>query len=94
MIESERECPHQRTRLVRDVSAARGIGDWYVECADCWSAGPTADTDAAAVEAWTEIVEVLDVWNSAQVLVSELRAGALAADEAAFAGKTTDAWLL
>jgi hypothetical protein len=74
MIESERECPHRRTRLVRDVSAARGIGDWYVQCADCGAAGPTADTDTAAVEAWTEIVDVLDVWNSAHVLVSEMRA--------------------
>jgi hypothetical protein len=91
MIDSERECPHQRTRLVRDVSAARGIGDWYVECADCWSAGPTADTDTAAVAQWSEIVEVLDVWNSAAALVSEMRP--TAADEAAFAGKTIDVWL-
>jgi hypothetical protein len=66
----ERECGHQRPRLVRDFTGVDGIGPWYVQCVDCWSAGPTADTDTAAVEAWTEIVEVLDVWNSAQVLAS------------------------
>jgi hypothetical protein len=80
----ERECPHQRTRLVRDVTAAGGIGPWYVECADCFAAGPTAATDTAAVEYWTEIVEVLDEWHGPAVL---------ATDEAAFAGKTIDAWL-
>jgi hypothetical protein len=44
---SESACEHARTCLSSDVSAASGIGPWYVQCLDCGAAGPT---DAEVLE--------------------------------------------
>jgi hypothetical protein len=64
--QAEWECPHARTRLCRDVSVVRDADPWYVACADCGAAGPPADTETEALEAWNELVEVLDVWTLAR----------------------------
>jgi len=56
------ECPHAKTRLECDLRVSRR----FVSCADCGAAGPTADSDQAALEGWAELVEFVEalvVWN-------------------------------
>jgi hypothetical protein len=42
---------------------------WYVACAACGAAGPTAESTDEARDGWAELVEfveVLAIWNAAQ----------------------------